>query len=67
MQTVPVLLNAISKILNREKISFMVIGGQAMLVYGEPRMTKDLGITLGIINKGKQSPHGYSQRENNTG
>jgi hypothetical protein len=26
----------------------MVIGGQAMLLYGEPRLTKDIDITLGI-------------------
>jgi len=26
----------------------MVIGGQAVLVYGEPRLTKDIDITLGI-------------------
>jgi hypothetical protein len=26
----------------------MVIGGQAVLLYGEPRLTKDIGITLGV-------------------
>jgi len=26
----------------------MVIGGQAVLVYGEPRLTKDIDITLGL-------------------
>jgi hypothetical protein len=26
----------------------MVIGGQAVLIYGEPRLTKDIDITLGI-------------------
>ncbi len=26
----------------------MVIGGQALLLYGEPRLTKDIDITLGI-------------------
>ena len=26
----------------------MVIGGQAVLVYGEPRLTKDIDITLGV-------------------
>jgi hypothetical protein len=26
----------------------MVIGGQALLVYGEPRLTRDIDITLGI-------------------
>jgi len=26
----------------------MVIGGQAVLLYGEPRLTRDIDITLGI-------------------
>lgn len=26
----------------------MIIGGQAVLLYGEPRLTKDIGITLGV-------------------
>ena len=26
----------------------MIIGGQAVLIYGEPRLTKDIDITLGI-------------------
>ena len=26
----------------------MVIGGQALLIYGEPRLTKDIDITLGV-------------------
>lgn len=26
----------------------MVIGGQAVLVYGEPRLTKDIDVTLGV-------------------
>lgn len=26
----------------------MIIGGQAVLVYGEPRLTKDIDITLGV-------------------
>jgi hypothetical protein len=25
----------------------MIIGGQAVLLYGEPRLTKDIDITLG--------------------
>lgn len=30
------------------KIDYIVIGGQALLIYGEPRLTKDIDITLGI-------------------
>ena len=26
----------------------MVIGGQAVLIYGEPRLTRDIDITLGV-------------------
>lgn len=26
----------------------MIIGGQAVMVYGEPRLTKDIDITLGV-------------------
>lgn len=26
----------------------MIIGGQAVLIYGEPRITRDIDITLGV-------------------
>lgn len=42
------LLAAIGKNLKSKNIPYMVIGGQAVLLYGEPRMTKDIDITLGI-------------------
>lgn len=29
-------------------LPYMIIGGQAVLLYGEPRLTKDIDITLGI-------------------
>ena len=29
-------------------IPYMVIGGQAVLLYGEPRLTKDIDVTLGV-------------------
>ena len=34
--------------LDNRKIPYMIIGGQAVLLYGEPRLTKDIDITLGI-------------------
>lgn len=34
--------------LNRRHIPYMIIGGQAVLLYGEPRLTKSVDITLGI-------------------
>ena len=42
------LLKRIAGVLKRRRIPYMVIGGQAVLVYGEPRLTKDIDITLGI-------------------
>ena len=42
------LLVKIASELDRAGIDYMVIGGQAVLVYGEPRLTKDIDITLGI-------------------
>ena len=41
------LLKKIAYELNRLGIPYMVIGGQAVLLYGEPRLTKDIDITLG--------------------
>jgi len=42
------LLGKIATALNKDKIPYMVIGGQAVLVYGEPRATKDIDVTLGL-------------------
>ena len=42
------LLKRLARKLDSTKIPYMVIGGQAVLVYGEPRLTKDIDITLGI-------------------
>ncbi len=33
--------------LNRQRIPYMVIGGQAVLLYGEPRLTKDIDVPIG--------------------
>lgn len=41
------LLVRLSEVLEKSGIPYMVIGGQAVLVYGEPRFTKDIDITLG--------------------
>lgn len=40
------ILNKIANELEKHKIPYMVIGGQAVLLYGEPRLTKDIDITL---------------------
>ena len=42
------LLNKIARELKRRSVPYMVIGGQAVLVYGEPRLTRDIDITVGI-------------------
>jgi len=41
------LLEAIARGLERLSIPYMLIGGQAVLLYGEPRLTRDIDITLG--------------------
>jgi predicted nucleotidyltransferase len=42
------LLQRIANVLDRHHIPYMVIGGQAVLVYGRVRVTRDIDITLGI-------------------
>jgi hypothetical protein len=42
------LLERIAKALSSAVLPYMIIGGQAVLLYGEPRLTKDVDITLGV-------------------
>jgi len=42
------LLEKIARSLDKADIPYMVIGGQALLLHGEPRLTRDIDITLGI-------------------
>ena len=42
------LLENIAEAMETNEIPYMIIGGQAVLVYGEPRLTKDIDITLGL-------------------
>ena len=42
------LIAKIAEELNKSGLPYMVIGGQAVLLYGEPRLTKDIDITLGL-------------------
>jgi predicted nucleotidyltransferase len=42
------LIKKIAGELGKNHIPYMIIGGQAVLYYGEPRFTKDIDITLGI-------------------
>ena len=34
--------------LDKHSIPYMIIGGQAVLLYGEPRLTRDIDVTLGV-------------------
>ncbi|MBN2033714.1 MAG: nucleotidyltransferase [Deltaproteobacteria bacterium] len=42
------LISKTAEELRKAGIPYMVIGGQAVLLYGLPRMTKDIDITLGV-------------------
>jgi len=42
------LIRRIAEVLDQAKIPYMIIGGQAVLLYGRPRLTRDIDITLGI-------------------
>jgi hypothetical protein len=42
------LLTRLSSALGERKIPFMLIGGQAVLLHGEPRLTQDVDVTLGV-------------------
>lgn len=42
------LIAAIAKAFGTASLPYMIIGGQAVLLYGVPRLTKDVDITLGV-------------------
>ena len=42
------LIKKIAQHLDKEEIAYMIIGGQAVLLYGTPRLTRDIDITLGV-------------------
>jgi len=42
------LLEKVALGLDSRDIPYMIIGGQAVLLYGEPRLTRDIDITLGV-------------------
>jgi len=46
------LITKIARRLDEDEIPYMIIGGQAVLVYGRPRLTRDIDITLGIDTDG---------------
>ena len=42
------LIVTVGRELARRDIPFMLIGGQAVLLHGEPRLTQDIDVTLGV-------------------
>ncbi len=42
------LISKIARCLDKNKIPYMIIGGQAVLLYATPRLTKYIDITIGI-------------------
>ncbi len=42
------LLKKLARHLDKSEIPYMIIGGQAVLLYGTPRLTRDIDITLGV-------------------
>lgn len=42
------ILARVGNTLNKHNLPYMIIGGQAVLLYGEPRLTRDINITLGL-------------------
>jgi len=42
------ILSQIGVSLSKHNLPYMVVGGQAVLLYGEPRLTRDIDITLGV-------------------
>lgn len=42
------LLARITTVLDRRGVPFMLIGGQAVLLHGDPRLTQDIDVTLGL-------------------
>lgn len=41
-------LNDIVRLLTKSKIGYMVMGAQAVIVYGKPRLTQDIDITVAL-------------------
>ncbi len=48
MQMYQTLLAKLARALDHSRIPYMVIGGQAVLLHGEPRLTRDIDVTLGV-------------------
>jgi predicted nucleotidyltransferase len=47
--TFDLLLGRLAEAFDTAGLSYMVIGGQAVLLYGEPRLTQDIDVTIGAV------------------
>jgi len=56
------LIKKTARNLDRQKIPYMIIGGQAVLIYGRPRLTRDIDITLGIDTDKFESVEGVCKK-----
>lgn len=56
------LLAQLGEAMDREAIPYMIIGGQAVLLYGEPRLTRDIDVTLGLTPEGLPAVLRVTQR-----
>jgi hypothetical protein len=56
------LLKKVARELKNTSIPYMVIGGQAVLLYGEPRLTRDIDIILEVGVEGLNEVRGIVGR-----
>ncbi len=42
------ILSSLGVSLNKHSLRYMICGGQAVLLYGEPRLIRDIDIALGV-------------------
>ena len=40
------IISSLGVSLNKHNLPYMIVGGQAVLLYGEPRLTRDIDIAL---------------------
>ena len=55
------ILSKVGKSLKKHKLPYMIIGGQAVLLYGEPRLTRDIEDVRTIIIKNPEIDIRYIQ------
>jgi hypothetical protein len=56
------LLIRIAKALDNNYIPYMIVGGQAVLLYGEPRLTKDIEDAKSIMIKNPNFDKNYIRK-----